>query len=91
MIQQTQLDFLRYQVTQLRKLDFMASHATPGLEEEEQYDQIWQEMKADALQITQMLYPDANIQDGLLTIDGKLMCSLSEYWWQLIDAALADL
>jgi hypothetical protein len=84
-------EFLVPKVSELRNLDFMASRAEISPEDESEYERIWMKMKADAWFITQVLYPGASIHDGVITINDELMCSLSDYWWSLIDAALAEL
>ena len=50
MIQQPQLDFLRYQIFWLRDLNFMASYANPSNPEaEDLYNVIWQRVSNPAL------------------------------------------
>lgn len=72
-------------VRQLRDMDFLLSYADVPEEQHEQLNQIQWQLKEDAWILTQVVFPKATRDDyGLLSIENTLLCSLSEYWWQLI-------
>lgn len=77
-------------VHNLVERDFLLTYADVPLELHERLYRIQQNLKSDAWTLTQLLYPSATRDEyELIWIDGAFMCSLSEYWWQLI-AAKAD-
>jgi hypothetical protein len=92
MIQQPQLDFLKFQVKVLRDLHFLAKYADVPEEAEEPYNFIYDQIKTDAMEITKVLFPNHSVTEyELVRINGELMGTLSPMWWSLVDAALAEL
>jgi hypothetical protein len=93
---------MKEELQQLRDLMFCYGYAEVpadnGKPDEEEFDKIWDRALDRGWSITRQLFPNVEVFDEGIAILGTkpngqndLMMILSEYWFDRIDAALADL
>lgn len=78
-------------VQSIRDRHFLLTHADVPHEQHDTLNRIHRQLKQDAWELTQIIYSDA-VQDeyGLIEIEGCMMCTLSQYWWELIEQKLVE-
>jgi len=94
---------MKEELQQLRDLMFFYGCAVISDSDQKKFDEIWRRASATSPSITRRVFPDVEVFDGdvadeCIAIIGhrpdgsrNLVMLLSEYWFDTVDAALAEL